>query len=213
MAWLSLDHAEPAPRDTTSYATKGLSGRLVSERGRRARPRSEHAAAPGGSERRRTPRLGESRRHRPQDPVRHRRPGHPGRQGGADRDGREVPVALMADRASAPCRSRASGWFHRPSSRCAPSSRPGGPRPARSLTAVDHVTFDVHQGEFVCLLGPSGCGKTTILNILAGLDEPTSGQALWMGGRSPGPGPTARCCSRNRRCSPGSRSWLTWSSL
>jgi NitT/TauT family transport system ATP-binding protein len=40
---------------------------------------------------------------------------------------------------------------------------------------VDRVTFDVHQGEFVCLLGPSGCGKTTILNLLAGLDRPTSG--------------------------------------
>ena len=57
------------------------------------------------------------------------------------------------------------------------------------LTAVDHVTFDVHQGEFVCLLGPSGCGKTTILNILAGLDEPTSGQALLDGRAISGPGP------------------------
>ena len=57
------------------------------------------------------------------------------------------------------------------------------------VTAVDDVTFDVHQGEFVCLLGPSGCGKTTILNILAGLDEPTSGQVLLDGEPIPGPGP------------------------
>jgi NitT/TauT family transport system ATP-binding protein len=57
------------------------------------------------------------------------------------------------------------------------------------LTVVDHVTFDVHQGEFVCLLGPSGCGKTTILNILAGLDAPTSGEALLDGRPIPGPGP------------------------
>ena len=57
------------------------------------------------------------------------------------------------------------------------------------LTAVDNVTFDVHQGEFVCLLGPSGCGKTTILNILAGLDEPTSGEALLDGRTISGPGP------------------------
>ena len=57
------------------------------------------------------------------------------------------------------------------------------------VTAVDDVTFDVHQGEFVCLLGPSGCGKTTILNILAGLDEPTSGQALLDGHAIRGPGP------------------------
>jgi NitT/TauT family transport system ATP-binding protein len=57
------------------------------------------------------------------------------------------------------------------------------------VTAVDHVSFDVHAGEFICLLGPSGCGKTTILNILAGLDQPTSGQALLDGRPIPGPGP------------------------
>ncbi len=58
-----------------------------------------------------------------------------------------------------------------------------------TVTAVDDVTFEVHQGEFVCLLGPSGCGKTTILNILAGLDQPTSGSALLDGKPIPGPGP------------------------
>jgi NitT/TauT family transport system ATP-binding protein len=57
------------------------------------------------------------------------------------------------------------------------------------LTAVDHVSFDVHQGEFVCLLGPSGCGKTTILSILAGLDAPTSGEVLLDGHPISGPGP------------------------
>jgi NitT/TauT family transport system ATP-binding protein len=57
------------------------------------------------------------------------------------------------------------------------------------LIAVDRVTFDVHVGEFVCLLGPSGCGKTSILNVLAGLDEPTSGQALLDGRTIGGPGP------------------------
>jgi sulfonate transport system ATP-binding protein len=59
----------------------------------------------------------------------------------------------------------------------------------REAIAVDHVSLDVHQGEFVCLLGPSGCGKTTILNILAGLDAPTSGQALLDGRPIVGPGP------------------------
>ncbi len=57
------------------------------------------------------------------------------------------------------------------------------------VTAVDDVSFDVHSGEFVCLLGPSGCGKTTILNILAGLDQPTSGTVLLDGEPIPGPGP------------------------
>jgi NitT/TauT family transport system ATP-binding protein len=59
----------------------------------------------------------------------------------------------------------------------------------RSVTVVDHVSFQVGVGEFVCLLGPSGCGKTTILNILAGLDAPTSGRALLDGRPIEGPGP------------------------
>src|SRR5438105_11163601 len=58
-----------------------------------------------------------------------------------------------------------------------------------TLTVVDHVTFDVRPGEFVCLLGPSGCGKTSILNILAGLDEPTAGEVLLDGTPIAGPGP------------------------
>jgi NitT/TauT family transport system ATP-binding protein len=58
-----------------------------------------------------------------------------------------------------------------------------------SLVAVGGVSFDVAPGEFVCLLGPSGCGKTSILNILAGLDEPTSGSALLDGRPITGPGP------------------------
>ncbi len=37
------------------------------------------------------------------------------------------------------------------------------------------VWFDIHEGEFICLIGHSGCGKTTLLNILAGLDKPSSG--------------------------------------
>jgi spermidine/putrescine transport system ATP-binding protein len=41
--------------------------------------------------------------------------------------------------------------------------------------AVDNVTLDVAEGEFVTLLGPSGCGKTTCLRIVAGLAQPTSG--------------------------------------
>ncbi|HOK22489.1 MAG TPA: ABC transporter ATP-binding protein [Candidatus Hydrothermia bacterium] len=46
----------------------------------------------------------------------------------------------------------------------------------RIITAVDDVTFDVHNGEFFVLLGPSGCGKSTILNLIAGLEKPTKGE-------------------------------------
>lgn len=43
------------------------------------------------------------------------------------------------------------------------------------MTAVDNVSIDVQNGEFVVLLGPSGCGKTTLLRMLAGLELPNDG--------------------------------------
>jgi len=45
-----------------------------------------------------------------------------------------------------------------------------------SVTAVDGINLDVVKGEFLTLLGPSGCGKTTTLRMIAGLEEPTSGE-------------------------------------
>ena len=39
-----------------------------------------------------------------------------------------------------------------------------------TITAADHITFDVDKGEFVIIVGPSGAGKTTVLNILGGMD-------------------------------------------
>ena len=48
--------------------------------------------------------------------------------------------------------------------------------------AVDNVSFTVEEGETVALLGASGCGKTTILKMIAGLVDPTSGE-LWVSGQ------------------------------
>lgn len=45
--------------------------------------------------------------------------------------------------------------------------------------ALKSIDLDIKEGELVCLLGPSGCGKTTILNLLAGLLDPTSGDILF----------------------------------
>jgi ABC-type nitrate/sulfonate/bicarbonate transport system ATPase subunit len=43
------------------------------------------------------------------------------------------------------------------------------------LRALDDVSFQVEENEFLCILGPSGCGKSTILNIFCGLDTPSDG--------------------------------------
>ncbi len=50
-----------------------------------------------------------------------------------------------------------------------------------STVAVDDVSLDIPHGKLVCLLGPSGCGKTTTLRMIAGLEQPTSGEILFDG--------------------------------
>jgi NitT/TauT family transport system ATP-binding protein len=53
-----------------------------------------------------------------------------------------------------------------------------GFRGERDVHALSSVSFTVRHGELTCLVGPSGCGKTTILRIIAGLEQPTSGVVL-----------------------------------
>jgi putative ABC transport system ATP-binding protein len=49
------------------------------------------------------------------------------------------------------------------------------------VTALDKITLDIAQGEFLTLMGPSGSGKSTLLHIIAGVDRPTSGECLVQG--------------------------------
>ena len=51
----------------------------------------------------------------------------------------------------------------------------------RSTTALNDINFQTHRREFLCIVGPSGCGKTTLVRILAGLEERSSGQVLLQG--------------------------------
>ena len=52
----------------------------------------------------------------------------------------------------------------------------------------ENVNFSIARGEFVCIVGHSGCGKTTILNVLAGLEQPTAGYVFMDGREVTGPG-------------------------
>lgn len=58
---------------------------------------------------------------------------------------------------------------------------------SNEVEAVRSLTFDLHAGEFACLVGPSGSGKTTLLKCIAGLMEPTSGEVVLDGRRVSGP--------------------------
>ncbi|MEI6085467.1 MAG: ABC transporter ATP-binding protein [Verrucomicrobiota bacterium] len=57
-----------------------------------------------------------------------------------------------------------------------------------TVHALDKVSLQIHEGEFVCLVGQSGCGKSTLLNIIAGLEFPDEGRVLADGQPVTGPG-------------------------
>ena len=71
------------------------------------------------------------------------------------------------------------------------------------VRAVDDVSLEVADGEFLVLVGPSGCGKTTTLRMIAGFERPTYGE-IAIGERRRQPGrrrrtATSRWCSRATR--------------
>ncbi|MEY2504713.1 MAG: sulfonate transport system ATP-binding protein, partial [Verrucomicrobiota bacterium] len=48
----------------------------------------------------------------------------------------------------------------------------------QTVHALDHISLEIAEGEFVCLVGPSGCGKSTLLDIIAGLASPDEGRVM-----------------------------------
>lgn len=50
---------------------------------------------------------------------------------------------------------------------------------SNEIKALENISFDVNEGEFIAIIGPSGCGKSTILSILSGLSSATSGEIIY----------------------------------
>ena len=72
-------------------------------------------------------------------------------------------------------------------------------------TVFDGVNFTLSEGEFVCIIGHSGCGKTTILNVLAGLEQASSGHVFMANREVVGPGLERGVVFRGHALMP----WLT----
>ena len=56
---------------------------------------------------------------------------------------------------------------------------PGRSKKDEAVTAVDHFSFEIPDGQLIGLLGPSGCGKSTTLNLISGLETPTEGKIFF----------------------------------
>src|SRR6202171_6691886 len=48
----------------------------------------------------------------------------------------------------------------------------------QTVHALDNVSLNIGEGEFVCLVGPSGCGKSTLFDIISGLETPDEGMVM-----------------------------------
>ncbi len=88
-----------------------------------------------------------------------------GRRGGGEKEDGGIPIVRVRDL-----------WMEYP-------GRTGSDRTA----VLQNISFDVFEGEFVCIVGPSGCGKTTLLNIIAGFLSGSRGEVLVEGCPVSGP--------------------------
>src|SRR4029078_9064242 len=61
--------------------------------------------------------------------------------------------------------------------------------PKGNLNVVENVSYGINDGDFIAVIGPSGCGKTTMMSMLAGFQQPTTGRVLFDGEPVRGPGP------------------------
>lgn len=71
------------------------------------------------------------------------------------------------------------------------------------VTALQNTQLAIGQNEFVCVVGPSGCGKTTLLNIIAGLENATTGTVKVENRIVTGPGKERESSSSSTPCFPG----------
>lgn len=79
------------------------------------------------------------------------------------------------------------------------------PTPKGPFCALQNVNLKIEQGEFISLIGHSGCGKSTVLNIVAGLHQATTGGAILQGKEVREPGPERAVVFQNHSLMP----WLT----
>jgi nitrate/nitrite transport system ATP-binding protein len=73
------------------------------------------------------------------------------------------------------------------------------------FNALNNISLDIKEGEFVSIIGHSGCGKSTVLNLIAGLLEPTGGNLFCAGREISRPGPERAVVFQNHSLLP----WLT----